>query len=58
MIDMLTNLSIFLAGAGTGAAIGYALWRTITHKACSRARHSPLTGKLTRIAQENAAGQQ
>jgi hypothetical protein len=31
MIDMLTNLSIFLAGAGTGAVIGYALWRTITH---------------------------
>ncbi len=25
MIDMLTHLSIFLAGAGTGAAIGYAL---------------------------------
>jgi hypothetical protein len=24
MIDMLTNLSIFLAGAGTGASIGYA----------------------------------
>ena len=33
MIDMLTNLSIFLAGAGTGAAIGYALWRTVTRKA-------------------------
>jgi hypothetical protein len=32
MIDMLTNLSIFLTGAGTGAATGYALWRTITHK--------------------------
>jgi hypothetical protein len=28
MIDMLTNLSIFLAGAGTGVAIGYALRRT------------------------------
>jgi hypothetical protein len=32
MIDMLTNLSIFLAGAGTGASIGYALWRTITDR--------------------------
>jgi HAMP domain-containing protein len=54
MIDMLVNLSIFLAGAGTSGAIGYALWRTITRKprATRHARHRLASER--RIAQANA----
>lgn len=40
MTDILTNLAVFLAGAGTSAAIGCALRRAVAHETQAVRRRS------------------